>query len=570
MKRPEQLRSQKWFAPDTPRAFAHRSRAAQMGYTRADYGDKPIIAIINTWSDINQCHSHFRETAAHVRRGITQAGGFAVELPAMSLSEPFQKPTTMLYRNFLAMEVEELLRSYPVDGAVLLGGCDKTTPALIMAAATVNLPAIFVPAGPMLRGNWRGRPLASGTDIWRGWAERRAGNLSDEDWRDMETGIARTAGHCMTMGTASTMTSVVEVLGLSLPMAASTPAPDSGHARLAAEAGRRAVQLVWDDLTPRTMLTREAFLDAVVTCMAIGGSTNAVIHLVAMARRAGVPLTLDDFDMISRKVPVLADVQPAGRFLMEDFYYAGGLPALLTRLRDHLHLDRPTVSGRTLGENIATARVYNDEVIRPYDNPVWPEGGIAVLRGNLAPNGAIIKHVAMDPRLRRHRGPAFVFESYADVLERLEDTRITPDTVLVLRNLGPVGGPGMPEAGMIPIPDRLLKEGVRDMVRVSDARMSGTAYGACVLHVSPEAFIGGPLALVRDGDLIELDVDRGRIDLLVDEDELRRRRAEWVAPPPRFTRGFGVLFSQHVLQADQGCDFDVLADSTPTPEPEFL
>lgn len=567
---PTALRSHRWLGPDDLRAFGHRSRLSQMGFAREDYVGKPVIAILSTWSDLNPCHAHFPQRVDEIKRGVWQQGGFPVELPTLSLPEIFMKPTTMLYRNLLAMEAEELLRSHPVDGAVLMAGCDKTTPALVMAATSVDLPAVVVPAGPMLPGRWRGGQLASGTDTWRHWAERRAGNLPEDAWREIEDGIARSPGTCMTMGTASTMTSAVEVLGLTLPGAASIPAVDAQHARLATAAGRVAVDMVWEDRRPSTLLTSEAFHDAATVVLALGGSTNALIHLIAMSRRAGADLDLDRFDELSRTIPVLVDLQPTGRFLMDDFHRAGGVPALLTRLRDRLHLDRPTIDGRTLGAALDGAEVTDHEVIRPVDEPVAHDGGIAVLRGNLAPDGAVIKHAAATPDLLVHTGPAAVFDSYDELTTRLaQDETITADTVLVLRNAGPVGGPGMPEWGMLPLPDRLLRDGVRDMVRVSDARMSGTSYGTCVLHVAPEAWVGGPLAFVEDGDPIELDVPARRITLAVDDEVLTARRAAWTAPAPRFTRGYGALASRHIEQADVGCDFDFLAAGPPTPEPEI-
>lgn len=567
---PTSLRSHRWFGPDDLRSFGHRSRASQMGFDREDYAGKPVIAILSTWSDLNPCHGHFPDRVEEIKRGVWQRGGFPVELPALSLPEIFMKPTTMHYRNLLAMEAEELLRSHPVDGAVLMAGCDKTTPALVMAATSVDLPAIVVPAGPMLPGRWRGGQLASGTDAWRHWAQRRAGHLSEDAWREIEDGIARSPGTCMTMGTASTMTSAVEVLGLTLPGAACVPAVDAQHARLAVAAGRAAVEMVWEDRRPSTLLTTEAFHDAATVVLALGGSTNAVIHLVAMARRAGADLDLDRFDELSRTVPVLVDLQPTGRFLMDDLQRAGGVPALLTRLRDRLHLDRSTVEGGTVSEAIDGAQVLDDEVVRPLHDPVAPDGGLAVLRGNLAPRGAVIKHAAATPELLVHTGPAAVFDSYDEMTSRLAtDETITADTVLVLRNAGPVGGPGMPEWGMLPLPDRLLRAGVRDMVRVSDARMSGTSYGTCVLHVAPEAWVGGPLALVEDGDPIELDVPARRLTLAVDDEVLAAREAAWSPPAPRFTRGYGALASRHIEQADVGCDLDFLAAGDPTPEPEI-
>ena len=570
-KQPEQLRSHRWYGVNDVRSFGHRSRTAQMGYSRADYAGKPVIAIINTWSDINPCHSHFRQRAEEVKRGIWQAGGFPVEIPAITLSEPFQKPTTMLYRNLLAMETEELLRSYPADGAVLMGGCDKTTPGLLMGAISMNLPAIYMPGGPMLRGNWRDQTLGSGSDVWKYWAELRAGNINEDQWQEIENGIARSPGHCMTMGTASTMTSASEALGFTLPGAASIPAPDSRHAKMATDTGRRIVDMVWEDLKPRDFLNAASFDNAITAVLAIGGSTNALVHLVALARRAGIPLTLNRFDELSRTTPLIANIRPAGKYLMEDFFYAGGLRALLATIGDKLALDARTVNGRTLGENVSGAEVFNREVILPRDRALVASGSLAVLRGNLAPDGAVIKPAAAEPRLLKHSGPAVVFADYNDMAARIDDPAldVTADSVLVLKNAGPLGAPGMPEWGQLPIPKKILAQGVRDMLRISDARMSGTSYGACVLHVAPESFAGGPLAFVRDGDVIELDVAERRLELKISDAELARRRAEWKMPPPRFERGYGALYQQHITQADQGCDFDFLEGTAPTPEPEI-
>jgi dihydroxy-acid dehydratase len=570
-KKPEELRSHRWFGVKDLRSFGHRSRAAQMGYDRSEYAGKPVIAIVNTWSDISSCHTHFKERAEEVKRGVWQAGGFPIELPAMSLSEPFQKPTTMLYRNFLAMETEELLRSYPVDGAVLMGGCDKTTPALIMGATSMNLPAIYLPAGPMLRGNWRDVTLGSGSDTWKYWAELRAGNITEAEWQEIEQGISRSPGHCMTMGTASTMTSAAEALGYTLPGAASIPAPDSRHAAMAAKAGQRIVDMVWEDLKPSDFLTARSFDNAVTTVLALGGSTNAVVHLVAMARRAGVKLDLDQFDALARKTPLIANIRPSGKYLMEDFYYAGGLRALLERLGDLIHRDAMTVNGKTVGENIAGAKVFDDDVILPLAAPLVAKDSLAVLRGNLAPDGAVIKPPAAETRLHRHAGKAVVFADYNDMAKRIDDPDLDVDenSVLVLKNAGPLGAPGMPEWGQLPIPKKLLKKGVRDMLRISDARMSGTSYGACVLHVAPESFVGGPLALVEDGDTIAIDIPARRLTLEVSDDELVRRRAAWRAPPPRYARGFGAIFAQHTRQANEGCDFDILERGEATADPEI-
>jgi dihydroxy-acid dehydratase len=568
---PTDLRSYRWFGKDDLRSFGHRSRAKQSGFSAEDITGKPVIAILNTWSDANPCHAHFRIRAEEVKRGIWQAGGFPMEIPVLTLGETLMKPSTMLYRNLLAMEAEEALRAYPADGAILLAGCDKTVPALVMGATSANLPALLVPAGPMLRGNWRGQILGSGSDVWKYWAERRAGTLDECSWREMEDGIARSYGTCMTMGTASTMAAAVDALGLTLPGASSIPAPDSSHARMASASGRRIVEMVWEDLTPKRILTTEAFENAVTAAMALGGSTNAIIHLIAMAGRAGALLDLDRFDALSRRTPFLANIRPSGQFLMEDFYYAGGLRGLLHRLRDRLHTDCITVNGRTLGENLDDAPVCNDEVIATRERPIGPEGGVAVLRGNLAPNGAVIKHTAADRRLLQHAGPAVVFHNYNDLEARIDDPLlpVTADSVLVLQDAGPLGAPGMPEWGMLPIPKKLLAQGVRDMVRISDARMSGTSYGTCVLHVAPESFVGGPLAFVRDGDIIELDVPARRLTLRVSDEELAARRANWTRREVQYPRGFGRMYAQHVTQADRGCDFDFLEGTAPIAEPEI-
>ncbi|MER5768391.1 L-arabinonate dehydratase [Streptomyces sp. NPDC001985] len=563
------LRSHQWYGAEGLRSFSHRARTRQLGYLPEEHLGKPVIAVLNTWSDINPCHVHLRERARAVKRGVWQAGGFPLEFPVATLSETFQKPTPMLYRNLLSLETEELLRSYPVDGAVLMGGCDKSTPALLMGAASAGLPAVFVPAGPMLPGHWRDEILGSGTDMWKYWDDRRAGLIGDAELAELENGLARSPGTCMTMGTAATLMAAAEVLGVTVPGASSIPAVDSAHERMAAASGRLIVGLVHRDLRPRAVLTREAYEDAVATVLALGGSTNAVIHLIAMAGRSGVRLTLDDFDRIARTVPVLADVRPGGRYLMEDFHFAGGLPGLLTRLLDVLHLDRPTVAHATLREQLAGARVHNPRVIRERDDPLAAEGGVAVLRGNLCPDGAVIKHIAAEPRLLRHTGPAVVFPDYRTLQRTLNDPAlgITPDHVLVLQNAGPLGGPGMPEYGMLPLPDHLLRAGVRDMVRISDARMSGTSYGACVLHIAPESHVGGPLALVRSGDPVTLDVPARTLRLEVPDPELARRRAAWTPPPERFQRGYGALYAEHITQADTGCDFGFLAREGRTPDP---
>lgn len=570
----EQLRSARWFAPDDLRSFGHRSRLMQMGYAKEDWEGRPVIGILNTWSDLQPCHTHFKQRVEDVKRGVLQAGGFPVEIPALSLSEGNVKPTTMLYRNMLAMETEELIRSHPLDGVVLMGGCDKTGPALLLGATSAGIPAIFLPAGPMLRGNWKGKILGSGSDAWKYWDERRAGNISDADWNAMEGGIARSHGTCMTMGTASTMTAIIEAIGMSLPNASSIPAADASHARMASDCGRRIVDMVWDNLTPEQIQTRRAFENAIVVAMAMGCSTNAIIHLIAQARRAGHDIGLDDFEKMSRIVPVIANVRPSGEtYLMEDFYYAGGLIALMHNIKHHLHLDCLTVTGKTLGENIAAAEVYNADVIRSVDNPIYQEGALAVLKGNIAPDGCVIKPSACAPRFLKHTGPALVFDSYPEMKAKIDrdDLDVTEDHIIILRNAGPQGGPGMPEWGMLPIPKKLVKQGVRDMLRLSDARMSGTSYGACILHVSPESFIGGPLALVQNGDLISVDVAARRIHLEIDDAEMERRRAAWKAPEPRYQRGYGYIYAQHIKQAHEGCDFDFLetAFGAPVGEPEI-
>ena len=573
----ESLRSARWFEPDDLRSFGHRSRAMQMGYGPEDWAGKPVIAIINTWSDINPCHTHFKQRVEDVKRGIFQTGGFPLELPAISLAEQYVKPTTMLYRNMLAMETEELLRSHPVDGAVLMGGCDKTTPALVMGAISAGLPFIYLPAGPMLRGNWKGKILGSGSDAWKYWDERRAGNISEAQWLEVEGGIARSHGTCMTMGTAATMMGITEALGLTLPGASSIPAPDASHPRMAAACGRRIVEMVWEDLTPSRILSKTSFLNAIAAAMAMGCSTNAIIHLIAMSRRAGKECTvsLADFDLASRKVPVIANIRPSGdQYLMEDFYYAGGMPALLKQMGAHLNPSAMTVTGKTIGENIQEAQVHNEDVIRPLTNAIYQEGALAVLKGNIAPGGAVIKPSACAEKFLKYTGPALVFDSYPEMKKAVEDENldVTENHILVLRNAGPKGGPGMPEWGMLPIPVKLVKQGVRDMLRLSDARMSGTSYGACILHASPEAYIGGPLALVKTGDLITVDVPNRKIHLEISHEELGSRKAKWIPPAPKYERGYGWMFSRHILQAEDGCDFDFLETSfgKQVPEPDIF
>ncbi|QDY70802.1 L-arabinonate dehydratase [Qingshengfaniella alkalisoli] len=563
-KTPETLRSSRWFAPDDLRSFGHRSRMMQLGYSEEEFRGKPIIGILNTWSDLNSCHGHFPERVKDVKRGVLQGGGLPVELPALSVDESFNKPTSMLFRNMLAMETEEQIRAHPLDGVVLMGGCDKTTPGLVMGAITAGVPFIYLPAGPMLRGHYAGKILGSGSDAWKYWDERRAGNISDDEWLGIQGGIARSVGTCMTMGTASTMTAITDAMGLTLPGASSIPAADSGHQRMGSDCGRRVVEMVWEDLTPEKIITDGSVKNAAIVAMATGCSTNAVVHLIAMARRAGCDLTLDDLDALGRVTPLIANVRPSGKdYLMEDFFYAGGLRALMKQIEERLDTTCITVTGKTMGQNLEGAVVYNDDVIRPLSNPVYHEGSLAVLRGNLCPSGAVIKPAACDPKFYNHEGPALVFDSYPEMKKAVDDENldVTPDHVMVLRNAGPLGGPGFPEWGMLPIPKALIKQGHRDMLRISDARMSGTSYGACVLHVAPESFVGGPLALLKTGDIVRLDLANRSLDMLIDEDELDARRKAWTPPEPKFQRGWGWMFSKHVGQADTGCDFDYLERS---------
>ena len=567
------LRSRRWFSASDMRAFAHRQRIQQMGLRREDVLERPIVAIINTWSDLSPCHSHLRERAESVKRGVLMAGGYPFELPAMSLGEVMVKPTTMLYRNFLAMEVEELLRSLPIDGAVLLAGCDKTTPGTVMGAISMGLPTIFCAAGPMLNDRYmkggQAQTVGAGTHTRMFWDEHQAGRVGAAEWVHLESRMTRSPGTCNTMGTASTLTSMTEALGLALPGSTSIPAVDAAHTRMATGCGERIVQMIWEDLTPARILTRGSFMNAVAVQMALGGSTNAAVHVIALARRAGVELTLDDLDAVSRRIPVIANLFPSGDRLMEDFYYAGGLPALMNVIASELSLDEMTVTGATVGSNIHGHQVLDPEVIRPLDRPVSSGATLAVLRGNLAPHGAVIKASAANPKFFKHRGRALVFDSQPEMLRAMADPDLDVDenTVLVLRNAGPVGAPGMPEWGGLPIPKKLLQRGVRDMVRLSDARMSGTHYGSCVLHISPESAVGGPLALVKSGDQIALDIEARSLELLVDAEELARRRAAWMAPKQPYTRGFTRLYQEHVTQAHEGCDFDFLQGTQPTPEP---
>ena len=567
-----QLRSRNWFGRNDLDGFVHRSWLKAEGFSDAVFDGRPVVGIANSWSELTNCNAHLRQVADAVKRGVWSAGGFPVEFPTISLGEVLMKPTTMLFRNLMAMDVEECLRAYPLDAAVLLSGCDKTTPAMLMGAASADIPAVMVTGGPMLSGKWRAEELGSGTDAWRLWAERRAGRLTDEELCEAESCMSRSSGHCMVMGTASTMASVVEALGMTLPGNAAIPASDSRRLAMAEMAGRRAVEMALaGGPKPSQILSAQAFDNAIRADMAIGGSTNAIIHLVAIAGRVGVPLPLKRFDELSKTTPFLVNLRPSGKYLMEDFYYAGGLRALMRQLGGKLHGSCLAVNGKTLADNIARAEIYNDDVIRSPNAALQPEGGLAVLRGNLAPNGAVIKPSAMEPHLLKHSGRAIVFRDYNHMSARIDDPDldVTADSVLVLQNAGPQGGPGMPEWGQLPLPKKILKQGVRDMLRISDARMSGTSYGACVLHVSPESFVGGPLALVRDGDVIELDVAARTLHLAIPDDELARRKAAWKAPKPHYERSYGALFAAHIGQAEKGCDFDFLASHVPVKEPEI-
>jgi dihydroxy-acid dehydratase len=556
------LRSREWFGGQDRDGFIHRSWMRNQGFPGDVFDGRPVIGICNTWSELTPCNAHFRELAERVKFGVWEAGGFPLEFPVMSLGETLMRPTTMMFRNLASMDVEETIRANPLDAVVLLCGCDKTTPSLIMGAASCDVPTIVVSGGSMLNGRYKGQPIGSGTIVWQLSEAVKAGTVSRQEFMDAESCMSRSAGHCMTMGTASTMACMVESLGLSLPGNAAIPAVDSRRGVLAHETGRRIVAMAHEDLRIAKILKREAFLNAIRANAAIGGSTNAVIHLIAFAGRVGVPLNLDDWDRYGREVRTILDLQPSGRFLMEDFYYAGGLPAVLAKLAEHGQLDGDalTVNGRTIGENVKDAPIWNSEVIRDYENPLVESGGVAVLRGNLCPDGAVLKPSAASPHLMKHRGQAVVFESIEHYKERIDDPELAIDetSVMVLKNCGPKGYPGMAEVGNMGLPPKLLARGITDMVRISDARMSGTAYGTVVLHVCPEAALGGPLALVREGDWIELDVEARRLHLDVDEAELGRRRAEWVAPEPAFKSGYQALYVKHVLQADRGADFDFL------------
>jgi L-arabonate dehydrase len=556
-------RSQAWFGKDDRDGFVHRSWIKNQGYPHDLLDGRPVIGICNTWSELTPCNGHFRELAEFVKRGVYEAGGFPLEFPVMSLGETQLRPTAMLFRNLASMDVEESIRGNPIDGVVLLMGCDKTTPALLMGAASCDLPTIGLSGGPMLNGKFRGEDIGSGTGVWKMSEMVRAGEMTQEDFTAAESCMHRSKGSCMTMGTASTMASMVEALGMSLPENAAIPAADTRRNRLAQLTGRRIVEMVKQDLRMSKILTRTAFENAIRTNAAIGGSTNAVIHLLAVAGRIGVDLKLEDWDRLGSEVPCLVNLQPSGKYLMEDFCYAGGLPAVMREISHLLKLDAPTVNGRTLGENIANAPCWNREVIRPLDAPFKPAAGIAVLRGNLAPDGAVIKPSAASDHLLKHRGRAVVFESIEQFHERINDESLDVDEhcVLVLKNCGPRGYPGMAEVGNMPLPPKVLRKGITDMVRISDARMSGTAYGTVVLHTSPEAAAGGPLALVKDGDIIELDVAQRRLHLEVSDEELARRRAAWVEPE-RPKRGWYKLYVDHVQQAHLGADLDFLVGSS--------
>ena len=553
-------RSREWF--DTPELYGWLRRAAfkAEGFSESSYEGKPIIGICNTWSELTHCNSHLRDLAESVKIGVWQAGGFPMEFPVMSLGEYNMKPTTMLYRNLLSMDVEESITANPLDGVVLLGGCDKTTPALLMGAASADIPAILVTGGPQLKGNWKGEELGSCTDCRRYEVELRAGTIDEDDWAELQSCIVRSNGHCMTMGTASTMGTMGEALGMSLPGNAAIPAVDSRRKQHAEEAGRQIVKNVGSDLTPSRIMDEKAFDNAIKCLHAIGGSTNAIVHLTAIAGRVGIDLSLERFDELSKTTPFLLNLKPSGQYLMEDFYYAGGVPALMGRIESILDLDNITVTGRTLGENIAGHLVHNEDIIRPMSNLLDPEGGLAVLYGNIAPTGAVIKPTAASPDLMVHKGKAIVFEDHDDLGNRIDDPdlEVSPDDILVMKNSGPIGGPGIPEWGFLPIPKKILATGVRDMVRLSDARMSGTAFGTVVVHVTPESAGGGPLSAIRDGDMIELDVPNRKLNLLVTDEELAERLNAHKNRAPDFKRGYKWLHAQHILQADKGCDFDFL------------
>jgi L-arabonate dehydrase len=556
----KKLRSQEWWGQPNYESFTRRAWMRSEGFSSDFFQNKPVIGICNSWSEFTNCNAHLRTVAEAVKRGVLTAGGFPLEFPTISLGEVFMRPTSMLFRNLMAMDVEECIRAYPMDGVVLLCGCDKTTPAQLMGAASADIPAVVVPGGPMLSGQWRDRMLGSGTDGRKLFDLFRTGRLSEEQWCEIECGISRSAGHCTVMGTASTMTSIAEALGMTLTGSANIPAPDSRRLTMAEMSGRRAVELVLEDVKPSQIMTRQAIENAITVDMAIGGSTNAVVHLLAIAGRLGIELTLDDFDTISRRTPYIANVKPSGEFLMEDFFYAGGLPVVMKEILHLLHGDAMTVTGKSVRENVAKAECFKREVIRTAAEPVNPEGGTVVLYGNLAPDGAVIKQTAASPALLQHRGPAYVFENYDQMRAQIDsmDLPITKDTVLVMKNCGPKGAPGFPEWGHIPMPKVLLEQGVADMVRISDARMSGTSFGTVVLHAAPESALGGPLAVVKTGDEVQLDVAGRQVELCVPAQEIQRRLENFTPAPPKFDRGYGRMFLEHVTQANLGCDFDFL------------
>lgn len=560
MRDPKTFRSNAWFQGDQYEHMARRAWLRSEGFGDAALDGRPVIGICNSWSELTNCNAHLRQVAEAVKRGVWAAGGVPLEFPTISLGEMFMKPTTMLFRNLMSMDVEESITANPIDGVVLLSGCDKTTPAQLMGAASANIPSIMVTGGPMLSGRWNGEPLGSGTDGRKLFEALRAGEIGDEQWAEVEGCISRSAGHCTVMGTASTMASMAEALGMMLPGGAAIPAVDSRRYQFAEASGRRIVAMVREDLTPAKILTPQAFENAIRTDMAIGGSTNAVVHLLALAGRAGVSLSLDDFDRISRETPYIANIKPSGAFLMEDFYYAGGLPCVMKEILPLLDGSALTVSGRSMADELSQVEIRNRDLIRPLDAPLNPEGGTAILYGNLAPQGAVIKQTAASPHLLRHRGKAVVFERYEELRARIDDDdlEIDENSVLVLQNAGPQGGPGFPEWGHLPIPAKLLRAQVNDIVRISDARMSGTSFGTDVLHISPEAAVGGPLAAARTGDEIELDVPGRRIDLRVEESEIQRRLAARPVAEPHYRRGYGRLFLDQVTQAHEGCDFRFL------------
>ena len=561
------LRSQAWFGRHDRDGLVHRSWMKNQGIPHDQFDGRPVIGICNTWSEVTPCNAHFRELAEHVRRGVLDAGGFPLEFPVMSLGETLMRPTTMLFRNQAAMDVEESIRANPFDGVVLLMGCDKTTPSLLMGAASCDLPTIGVSGGPMLNGKFRGEDIGSGTHVWKFTAMLKTGEMNEADLIEAESCMSRSAGHCMTMGTASTMASMVEALGIGLPTNAAIPAVDSRRKVLARMAGRRIVEMVNEDLVMSKILTREAFENAIMVNGAIGGSTNAVVHLLAVAGRVGVNLTLDDWDRLGRDMPCLVNLMPSGQYLMEDFYYAGGLPVVIREIGDRIHKNALTANGKTLWDNVKDAINYNEKVITPFEHAFKPQGGIAVLKGNLAPDGAVLKPSAATPKLMQHKGRAVVFEDIDDLNARIDDPQldVNADDVLVLKNCGPKGYPGFPEVVNFALPAKLLKQGVSDMVRISDARMSGTAYGTVVLHTAPEAAAGGPLALVQNGDVVELDVAARRLQLHVSDAELAKRRAQWKPPKPHSDRGWVKLYCDTVQQADKGVDLDFLVGKSGAP-----